>query len=56
MQTKTILQLFIPYIQRKVAKLSEELSKTWDFRQLEEGVMKLMNQLKTCLIAWVFIP
>ena len=50
MQTETILQLFTPYIQREVAKLSEELSKTWDFKQFEEGVMKLMNQLEACLI------
>ncbi len=53
MQTDTILQLFTPYIQREIARLSEELSKTWDFRQFEKDVMKLMNQLEACLITCV---
>ena len=53
MQTDTILQLFTPYIQREIARLSEELSKTWDFRQFEDDLMKLMNQLEACLIKYI---
>lgn len=53
MQTETILQYFVPYIQKEIAKLSEELSKTWDFRQFEDEMMKLMNQLEACLIMCV---
>ena len=53
MQTETILQLFTPYIQKEIAKLSKELNATWDFRQFEDGMMKLMNQLEACLIACV---
>lgn len=50
MQTDTILQVFSPYIQRKVAQLSEELGKTLDFRQFEKSVMELMKQLEASLI------
>jgi len=53
MQTNLILQLFTPYIQKEIAQLSKELNKTWDFRQFEDGVMKLMNQLEACLITCV---
>jgi len=53
MQTEAILQYFVPYIQREIAKLSEELSKTWDFRQFEDEMMKLMAQLEACLITCV---
>ncbi len=53
MQTETILQLFIPYIQKEIAKLSKELNETWDFRQFEDGMIELMNQLEACLIACV---
>jgi len=53
MQTDAILQLFTPYIQKEIARLSEEFSKTWDFRQFEDGMMKLMNQLEACLIMCV---
>ncbi len=49
MQTDTILQLFAPFIQKEIAKLSEELSNTWDFRQFEDGMMNLMNQLEAIL-------
>ncbi len=49
MQTDTILQLFAPFIQKETAKLSKELSNTWDFRQFEDGMMKLMNQLEAIL-------
>jgi len=49
MQTDTILQLFAPFIQKEIAKLSEELSNTWDFRQFEDGMMKLMHQLEAIL-------
>lgn len=53
MRTETILQLFTPYIQRETVKLAEELNQTWDFKQFEERVMKLMNQLEACLIQFV---
>ncbi len=53
MHIDTSLQLFTPYIQKEMAKLAEELSETWDFRQFEDGVMKLINQLEACLIACV---
>ena len=53
MQTETILQLFTPYIQKEIAKLSKELNETWDFRQFEDGMIKLINQLEACLIACV---
>ncbi len=53
MQTETILQLFTPYIQKEVAELSKELNETWDFRQFEDGMIKLTNQLEACLIACV---
>jgi len=53
MQIGTILQLFTPYIQKEVARLSEELGKTWDFRQFEDDVMRLTNQLEACLITCV---
>jgi len=53
MQTDTILQLFAPFIQKEIAKLSEELSTTWDFRQFENGMMKLMNQLEAILTACI---
>ncbi len=49
MQTDIILQLFTPYIQKETAKLSEELRNTWDFRQFEDGMMKLMSQLEALL-------
>lgn len=49
MQTNTILQLFTPYIQKEMERLSEELHKTWDFRQFEDGVRELMNQLEACI-------
>lgn len=51
MRTNDILQLFTPYIQRELSKLSAELSKTWDFQQFENGIMTLMNQLEACLIS-----
>ena len=50
MQINTILQLFTPFIQRETVKLSEELSNTWDFRQFEDGMTKLTNQLEAILI------
>jgi len=53
MQIDTILQLFTPYIQKEMRKLAEELGETWDFRQFEDDVMKLINQLEACLIACV---
>jgi len=53
MQIDTILQFFTPYIQKEVARLSEELGKTWDFRQFEDDVMRLMNQLEACLVTCV---
>jgi len=46
MQTDSIIQFFTPYIQRETAQLSEQLSKTLDFRQFEDGMRKLMNQLE----------
>lgn len=53
MQIETILQYFVPYIQKEIAKLSEELSKTWDFRQFEDEMMKLMNEVEASLIECV---
>lgn len=53
MQTEIILQYFALYIQKEIAKLSEELSQTWDFREFEDETMKLMNQLEACLIMCV---
>jgi hypothetical protein len=53
MQTETILQYFGPYIQKEVARLSEELRKTWDLRQFEDEMMQLMNQLEAYLILGV---
>ncbi len=49
MQTDTILQFFTPFIQREIMKLSKELSNTWDFRQFEDGMMNLINQLEAIL-------
>lgn len=49
MQTDSIIQFFTPYIQRETAQLSEQLSKTQDFRQFEDGMRKLMNQLEACI-------
>jgi hypothetical protein len=46
MQTDSIIQFSTPYIQRETAQLSEQLSKTLDFRQFEDGMRKLMNQLE----------
>lgn len=53
MQIKTILQYFVPYIQKEIEKLSEELSKTGSFRQFEDEMMKLMNELEASLIECV---
>lgn len=49
MQINTILHLFTPYIQKEMKGLSENLNKTWDFRQFEDGVRELMNQLEACI-------
>ena len=49
MQTDFIIQFFTPYIQRETARLSEQWRKTQDFRQFEDGMRKLMNQLEACI-------
>ncbi len=52
MQTNSIIQFFTPYIQRETAQLAKQLSKTLDFRQFEDGMQKLMNQLTACITAY----
>lgn len=49
MQTDFIIQFFTPYIQRETARLFKQLNKTLDFRQFEDGMQKLMNQLEACI-------
>jgi len=49
MQTDLIVQFFTPYIQKEIERLSKQLSKTLDFRQFEDGMRKLMNQLEACV-------
>ena len=49
MQIDQIIQFFTPYIQKETERLSKQLSKTLDFRQFEDGVKKLMNQLEACI-------
>lgn len=49
MQTDFIIQFFTPYIQREAAQLSKQLSKTLDFRQFEDGMRKLTDQLEACI-------
>ena len=53
MQTDFIIQFFTPYIQRETAQLSKQLGETLDFRQFEDGMKKLMNQLEACITACV---
>ena len=53
MQTDLIIQFFTPYIQRETAQLSKQLSETLDFRQFEDGMKKLMNQLEACITVCV---
>jgi hypothetical protein len=50
MRINTSLQFFIPYIQREINKLAEELGRTLDFERFEAGAMKLMSQVSAC---WV---
>ncbi len=49
MQTDFIIQFFTPYIQRETAQLAEQLSKTRDFRQFEDGMRRLIDQFKACI-------
>jgi len=49
MQTDFIIQFFTPYIQKETARLSKQLGETLDFRQFEDGMKKLMNQLEACI-------
>lgn len=49
MQTDFIIQFFTPYIQRETTRLGKQFNKTWDFRQFEAGMQKLMNQLEACI-------
>ena len=53
MQTDFIIQFFTPYIQRETVQLSKQLSETLDFRQFEDGMKKLMNQLEACITVCV---
>jgi hypothetical protein len=53
MQTDFIIQVFTPYIQRETAQLSKQLGKTLDFRQFEDAMKKLMNQLEACITVCV---
>jgi len=53
MQTNFIIQFFTPYIQRETVQLSKQLSETLDFRQFEDGMKKLMNQLEACITVCV---
>ncbi len=53
MQTDFIIQFFTPYIQRETAQLSKQLGETLDFRQFEDGMKKLMNQLEACITVCV---
>lgn len=49
MQTDQIIQFFTPYLQRETARLSKQLGETLDFRQFEDGMRNLMNQLEACV-------
>lgn len=49
MQTDLIIQFFTPYIQRETAQLAEQLSKTRDFRQFEDGIRRLIDQFEACI-------
>jgi hypothetical protein len=53
MQTDFIIQFFTPYIQRETAQLSKQLGETLDFRQFEDGMKKIMNQLEACITTCV---
>lgn len=53
MQTDFIIQFFTPYIQRETAQLAKQLGETLDFRQFEDGMQKLTNQLMACITACV---
>jgi len=53
MQTNFIIQFFTPYIQKETVRLSKQLGETLDFRQFEDGMKKLMNQLEACITACV---
>ena len=52
MQTNFIIQFFTPYIQRETTQLAKQLSETLDFRQYEDDMQKLMNQLTACITAY----
>jgi len=51
MQTDFIIQFFTPYIQRETEQLAKQLGETLDFRQFEDGMQKLMNQMIACITA-----
>ena len=53
MQTNFIIQFFTPYIQKETAQLAKQLGETLDFRQFEDGMQKLTNQLTACITACV---
>ena len=53
MQTNAIIQFFTPYIQRETAQLAKKLGETLDFRQFEDDMQNLMNQLMACVTAYV---
>jgi len=53
MQTKHILQLFMPYIQKEIENLTEKLKQTWNLKEFEEDVLKLMAHLEACLIGHI---
>jgi hypothetical protein len=61
MQTNFIIQLFTPYIQKETAQLAKQLGETLDFRQFEDGMQQLMDQLAACIITcaledWLTTP
>ncbi|MCP4252833.1 MAG: hypothetical protein GY775_05395 [Candidatus Scalindua sp.] len=49
MQINTIIQVFTNHIQIELRKLFVRLSETWDFRQFEDDLMTLVNQLEAFL-------
>lgn len=53
MQTDFIIQFFTPYIQKQTMQLSNQLHTTLDFRQFEDGMRELMDQLEACLTVCV---
>ena len=53
MQTDTIVQLFTSFIQKEIAKISDNLSKSWDISQFKDDTTKLMNQLQACLTKYI---